>query len=44
VILLTVAGTLAAAAPVPPAITIEPGLSKGPADAPVTIIEFSDYQ
>jgi hypothetical protein len=25
-------------------ITIEPAMTKGPADAPVTIIEFSDYQ
>jgi hypothetical protein len=25
-------------------ITIEPSMTKGPAGAPVTIIEFSDYQ
>lgn len=25
-------------------ITIDPVMSRGPADAPVTIVEFSDYQ
>lgn len=25
-------------------VTIEPAMTKGPATAPVTIIEFSDYQ
>lgn len=25
-------------------VTIEPGMTRGAADAPVTIIEFSDYQ
>ena len=34
--------TLATAAP--PPVTVEPMMTKGPANAPVTIIEFSDYQ
>jgi len=38
-ILVTSAG---AAAPI--RITIEPTMMKGPAGAPVTIVEFSDYQ
>ena len=25
-------------------VTIDPALSRGPADAPVTIVEFADYQ
>jgi hypothetical protein len=25
-------------------VSIEPGMTKGPATAPVTIFEFSDYQ
>jgi hypothetical protein len=36
--------TVAAAARTEPNVTIEPMMAKGPADAPVTIIEFSDYQ
>jgi hypothetical protein len=28
----------------PVSITIDPVMSRGPAEAPVTIVEFSDYQ
>ena len=28
----------------PLSITVDPAMSKGPAAAPVTIVEFSDYQ
>jgi hypothetical protein len=28
----------------PVSITIDPAMTRGPADAPVTIVEFSDYQ
>jgi len=27
-----------------PAFTVEPSMTRGPAAAPVTIVEFSDYQ
>jgi protein-disulfide isomerase len=27
-----------------PAFTIDPAMTRGPATAPVTIVEFSDYQ
>jgi hypothetical protein len=33
-----------AGARTPPDITIEPRMVKGPEGAPVTIVEFSDYQ
>jgi protein-disulfide isomerase len=28
----------------PASLTLDPVMSKGPASAPVTIVEFSDYQ
>jgi len=34
----------ACAAPTPRELTIDPVMVKGPAEAPVTIVEFSDYQ
>jgi len=37
------AGALSAAA-APLRITVEPTMTKGPTSAPVTLIEFSDYQ
>ena len=27
-----------------PALTVNPAMTRGPAGAPVTIVEFSDYQ
>lgn len=42
VLISIVTVTLAAAAPL--RITVEPTMTKGPANAPVTIVEFSDYQ
>jgi hypothetical protein len=36
--------TAAAGAQTPPELTIDPVMVKGPARAPVTIVEFSDYQ
>jgi len=35
---------IAAPAPAQTGLTITPAMTKGPAQAPVTIVEFSDYQ
>lgn len=46
VVLLTAGAMVAPATaelPSPPVVA-EPGMVKGPATAPVTIVEFSDYQ
>ena len=43
ILLVSIVGfTIASAAPV--RVTVDPTMVKGPATAPVTIIEFSDYQ
>jgi hypothetical protein len=43
ILLVSIVGfAIASAAPV--RVTVEPTMAKGPATAPVTIIEFSDYQ
>ena len=42
--LLLLLAAVACGAQTPREITIEPAMVKGPAGAPVTIIEFSDYQ
>jgi hypothetical protein len=34
----------AAAQPAAPAVTVNPAMIRGPAGAPVTVLEFSDYQ
>jgi protein-disulfide isomerase len=43
-VLLAAAGAAAAAAPEAPAATVDPGRTRGPAAAPVTILEWSDFQ
>lgn len=43
-VLLAAAGAAAAAAREAPAATIDPGRTRGPAAAPVTILEWSDFQ
>ena len=42
--LLLVLARGAGSAEMPGNITVEPTMVKGPAGAPVTIVEFSDYQ
>lgn len=42
--LATAPGAFAQDAPGAAKFTVNPGMSKGPATAPVTIVEFSDYQ
>jgi protein-disulfide isomerase len=37
-------GTASGPARPEPTFTIDPAMTKGPASAPVTIVEFSDYQ
>jgi hypothetical protein len=41
---LLVVGAGAARAQAPPESGADPSMTKGPAAAPVTIVEFSDYQ
>jgi protein-disulfide isomerase len=43
-VLLAATGPAAAAAPEAPAATVDPGRTRGPAAAPVTILEWSDFQ
>ena len=43
-LLLVVLALGAASAPAQVELTVHPSMVKGPAGAPVTIIEFSDYQ
>jgi hypothetical protein len=42
--LVVVAASIALPTPAQTQLTINPAMSKGPAGAPVTILEFSDYQ
>ena len=44
VALLVLAGAAAAGADAPPRFTADPAMTRGPAGAPVTIFEWSDYQ
>jgi len=37
-------GAVGCSTPAGLAITIDPAMTRGPATAPVTIVEFSDYQ
>jgi len=42
--LLGLVGTWAMGAAAQVTLTVTPAMVKGPSDAPVTIVEFSDYQ
>jgi len=42
--LLLLLASAACGAQTPREITIDPVMTKGPSQAPVTIVEFSDYQ
>lgn len=44
IVLASILAITSAAAAAPIRVTVEPAMTKGPAGAPVTIIEFSDYQ
>jgi hypothetical protein len=44
IVLISILVLTSAGAAAPIRITVEPTMMKGPAGAPVTIIEFSDYQ
>ena len=44
IVLVSILGLTITGAASPIRITIEPTMTKGPASAPVTIVEFSDYQ
>ena len=44
VVLLVMLVPRAWASTVAPALTLDPAMTKGAAAAPVTIVEFSDYQ
>jgi hypothetical protein len=44
IVFVSILAITSAGAAAPIRITVEPAMTKGPAGAPVTIIEFSDYQ
>jgi hypothetical protein len=44
IVLVSILVITSAGAGAPIRITVEPTMTRGPAGAPVTIIEFSDYQ
>jgi hypothetical protein len=43
-VLALASGAWAQTAPLPPLFTLDPIMTKGAPAAPVTIVEFSDYQ